>query len=56
VAVAGLSGVVSIGVGTAESCALISDGSARCWGDNSSSELGDGTTVSSSVPVAVLGW
>ena len=41
--------------GAAHSCATRSDGSERCWGQNSSGQLGNGSTGSSNVPVAVTG-
>src|SRR5947209_6415978 len=34
-------------------CALLDDGSVRCWGDNGVGQLGDGTFVSKSSPVPV---
>jgi alpha-tubulin suppressor-like RCC1 family protein len=46
-----LGGVSSLGSGRFHSCALISDGSVYCWGDNENGELGDGTTTNRSVPV-----
>jgi len=36
-------------------CALMVDGTVRCWGDNEHGELGDGTTVARTAPVAVVG-
>lgn len=36
-------------------CALMDDGSAWCWGNNTAYELGDGTQTMSRVPVRVLG-
>ena len=51
-ALAGLT-VTGISGGSAHTCAIAAAG-AFCWGGNSSRQLGDGTTVSRSVPTAVL--
>lgn len=48
------SGVMSIGVGSFHSCAIQANGSAYCWGANFSGQLGDGTLVDRSIPVAVV--
>lgn len=53
--VEGLTGVTRVAVGEYHSCALLGDGSARCWGRNVHGELGDGSPVESRAPVAVLG-
>jgi alpha-tubulin suppressor-like RCC1 family protein len=55
VAVSGLTGVTSISAGNATSCAVLTDGSARCWGSGWQGALGDGTKMNSLVPVAVSG-
>ena len=55
VTVAGLSGAVAIDAGGRHSCAVLVDGTARCWGYNVHGQLGDGTVTSSSLPVTVTG-
>jgi alpha-tubulin suppressor-like RCC1 family protein len=55
VSVSGVSGAVAIGVGGSFGCAVLSDGTGRCWGNNASGQLGTGTTTSSSDPVTVVG-
>lgn len=58
VPVSGLTGAVAISSGNTGggfSCALIADGTVRCWGGNSLGQLGDGTTTNQSAPVAVPG-
>jgi alpha-tubulin suppressor-like RCC1 family protein len=52
---AGLAGkvVMNIAAGYGHSMALCSDGTVVTWGYNANGELGNGTTISSSVPVTV---
>jgi len=54
--VAGLdSGVLEIGMGAFHECALLVDGSVKCWGDNYHGQLGDGTTEDRAAPTLVTG-
>jgi alpha-tubulin suppressor-like RCC1 family protein len=53
--VVGISGAVQVTAGDFHSCALIQDGTVRCWGYGGRGELGDGTATSHSSPVTVSG-
>src|SRR2546425_583931 len=56
VAVGGLTGAVTVVTGGYHTCALLSDGTVQCWGENVEGQLGDGTSGrSSSPPVRVSG-
>jgi len=55
VAVAGLIDAVDIEVGEESSCAIRLSGGVDCWGENSSGQLGDGTTTDAVTPVSVVG-
>ena len=49
------SGAVAINLGYAHSCALMSDGTAKCWGYNAYGQLGNGTTFNRKTPINVDG-
>jgi alpha-tubulin suppressor-like RCC1 family protein/alpha-beta hydrolase superfamily lysophospholipase len=54
VAVSGLgSGVAAVDLGMYASCALLGDGTAKCWGRNNNGQLGDGTNTQRTSPVSV---
>jgi alpha-tubulin suppressor-like RCC1 family protein len=57
VAVSGLTNAVSVAAGYTHACALLADGTMRCWGGNADGQLGDPFTqpTGSSVPVTVSG-
>ena len=57
-AVSGLSNVSKITLGYSYTCALINDGTVKCWGDNYYGQLGDGTSyydANKNVPTLVIG-
>jgi hypothetical protein len=49
------SGVTAIAVGWADTCALMSGGGVKCWGNNPFGGLGDGTKIDRNVPIDVSG-
>jgi len=49
------SGVIAIAAGGDHTCALMADGSMKCWGRNDFGQLGDGTWTDRNTPVNVRG-
>jgi alpha-tubulin suppressor-like RCC1 family protein len=49
-------GVQAITAGNHHTCGVISSGGAKCWGDNSSGQLGINSKISSNVPVSVINF
>ncbi len=55
VVVQGLDDATQLAAAEESTCAIRSDGTAACWGNNAFGQLGDGTYTSSDVPVVVSG-
>jgi alpha-tubulin suppressor-like RCC1 family protein len=50
-----VSNATAIATGWAHACLILSDGKVKCWGNNSTGQLGVGTTLNSTTPVEVKG-
>jgi alpha-tubulin suppressor-like RCC1 family protein len=55
ITVSGISGAIAVVGGGYHGCAVLSDRTMRCWGENDFGELGNGGTANSSIPVPVSG-
>ncbi|WP_259185561.1 hypothetical protein [Rhizobium sp. BK176] len=49
------SGVSIVAAGSMHTCAVLADGTGRCWGRNDAGQLGNGLNTNSSVPVVIKG-
>ena len=52
---AAMTGFTQVSAGTMFTCAVKSDQTVWCWGDNANGKLGDGTTINRNRPVQVSG-
>jgi alpha-tubulin suppressor-like RCC1 family protein len=50
-----LQGIVELSTGFQHACAVKSDGTLWCWGNNNAGQLGNGSPTSTTLPVQVLG-
>ena len=53
--VAALAPVVAIDAGFQHTCAVLGDGTVRCWGYGSLGQLGTGTAIDGPTPAEVIG-
>jgi len=54
--VTGITTAIGASSGAEHTCALLQDGSLRCWGRNVDGRIGNGTTTDAFTPVAVTGF
>jgi alpha-tubulin suppressor-like RCC1 family protein len=52
---AALTGVTAVSSGSSHTCVINADKTVSCWGNNTSGQLGDGTTISRDLPKVVSG-
>ena len=56
IAVSGITNAIQVSAGATHTCALLNDGSIKCWGQGSQGQLGNGSVAGDhSLPVAVSG-
>ncbi len=48
------SDVATLAIGGAHSCAVLNNGAAKCWGNNSAGQVGDSSTTRRTIPVDVV--
>ncbi|NOT09429.1 MAG: hypothetical protein HOP28_14635 [Gemmatimonadales bacterium] len=53
--IGGFGAAAAVSAGQKHTCAILSDGTAYCWGLNDKGQLGDGTTTNRSAPTLVAG-
>ena len=51
----GIANAAKLAAGDYDTCAVLADGSVRCWGWNQDGQLGDGSISNSTSPVSVIG-